>query len=98
MTVTMQESAVTQDKSLADAQALTQVTRYKVYTQRQFDKIEPLKRLSPEQRFEIEVVANVLPFRVNEYVIQELINWDNVPNDPVFQLTFPQRGMIAPED
>src|SRR5690625_1977955 len=98
MTVTMQESAVTQDKSLADAQALTQVTRYKVYTQRQFDKIEPLKRLSPEQRFEIEVVANVLPFRVNEYVIQELINWDNVTNDLVFLLTFPQRDMIVLED
>src|SRR5690625_1514681 len=98
MTVTMQESAVTQDNSLADDHALTHVAQYKVYTQRQVDKIEPLKRLSPEQRFEIEVVANVLPFRVNEYVIQELINWDNVPNDPVFQLTFPQRGMIAPED
>src|SRR5699024_2623436 len=35
---------------------------------------------------------------VNNYVINELIQWDNVPDDPVFQLTFPQRDMLAPED
>src|SRR5690625_7654700 len=98
MTVTTQNPAVAQVDSSVNTESLTQVTRYKVYTQRQFDKIEPLKRLSPEQRFEIEVVANVLPFRVNEYVIQELINWDNVTNDLVFLLTFPQRDMIVLED
>ncbi|MBZ0172124.1 MAG: hypothetical protein K8E66_07080, partial [Phycisphaerales bacterium] len=43
------------------------------------------------------VVSSVLPFRVNQYVIDELIDWSNVPDDPIFQLTFPQRGMLAPE-
>ena len=71
--------------------------RFKVYTARQLDKIEPLQRLDDETRFAMDVVANVLPFRVNEYVINELINWDNVPNDPIYQLTFPQKGMLAPE-
>lgn len=98
MTVTQQQPAIEQARSVAATQPLTQVTRYKVYTQRHLDQIEPLKKLSAEQRFEMEVVANVLPFRVNEYVIQELIDWDNVPDDPVFQLTFPQRGMIEPQD
>ncbi|MBS7326311.1 MAG: lysine 2,3-aminomutase [Thiopseudomonas sp.] len=46
----------------------------------------------------MRVVANVLPFRVNQYVIDELIDWNNIPQDPIFQLTFPQRGMLAPED
>lgn len=46
----------------------------------------------------MQVVAKVLPFRVNQYVIDELIDWDQVPNDPIFQLTFPQQGMLAPED
>ncbi|MCK5886027.1 MAG: lysine 2,3-aminomutase, partial [Alcanivorax sp.] len=50
--------------------------RFKVFTARQLDKIEPLKRLDDETRFAMEVVANVLPFRVNEYVIDELIDWD----------------------
>ncbi len=46
----------------------------------------------------MRVVASVLPFRVNQYVIEELIDWSNVPNDPIFQLTFPQREMLDPAD
>jgi KamA family protein len=34
---------------------------------------------------------------VNAYVIEELIDWANVPADPIFQLTFPQRDMLTPE-
>ncbi len=79
-------------------EGFTKNTQFQVYTDRQFDKIEPLQKLSAEQRFEMRVVASVLPFRVNQYVIDELIDWDNVPNDPIFQLTFPQRGMLDPAD
>lgn len=70
---------------------------FKVYTQRDLDRIAALQQLSPEQRFEMKVVSSVLPFRVNQYVIDELIDWCRVPDDPMFQLTFPQRGMLAPE-
>src|SRR5690606_16692761 len=31
------------------------------------------------------------------YVINELINWDNVPDDPIFTLTFPRKEMLIPE-
>ncbi len=70
---------------------------FKVYTQRDLDRIEQLARLPEARRFEMKVVSSVLPFRVNQYVIDELIDWNNVPADPIFQLTFPQRGMLAPE-
>lgn len=78
--------------------ALTQHTRFQVFTHRQLKQIAPLQKLPEEQRFAMEVVANVLPFRVNNYVVNELIQWDNVPSDPVFQLTFPQQDMLPPED
>ncbi len=68
---------------------------FKVYTQRDIDRIAQLTKLSAEQRFEMKVVSSVLPFRVNQYVIDELIDWDNIPADPIFQLTFPQRGMLS---
>jgi KamA family protein len=42
----------------------------------------------------MEVVSSVLPFRVNAYVVDELIDWSQVPQDPIFQLVFPQRGML----
>ncbi|WP_416347357.1 KamA family radical SAM protein [Denitromonas sp.] len=70
---------------------------FKVYTQRDLDKIEPLQALPEALRFEMKVVSSVLPFRVNQYVIDELIDWNNIPADPMFQLTFPQRGMLEAE-
>jgi KamA family protein len=57
-----------------------------------------LQCLTPEQRFDIEVVANVLPFRVNQYVLDELIDWSDPLNDPMFILSFPQPDMLARED
>ncbi|MGC9354536.1 MAG: KamA family radical SAM protein [Mariniphaga sp.] len=37
-----------------------------------------------------------MPFKVNNYVIDELIDWDNYENDPMFNLTFPQKEMLLP--
>ncbi len=72
--------------------------QFQVYTERQIDKIAALDQLSEAQRFEMKVVANVLPFRVNQYVIDNLINWRNIPDDPIFQLVFPQKGMLSEDD
>jgi len=71
--------------------------RFQSYQHRQIDKIDALKQMPDELRFEMRVVASVFPFRVNQFVIDNLIDWDKVPNDPVFQLTFPQRGMLDDE-
>ncbi len=70
---------------------------YKSYLLNNFRQIPQVARLSEEQQFQIEVVGNVLPFKTNNYVVEELINWDNVPNDPIFILTFPQKDMLSPE-
>ncbi len=69
--------------------------RFKVYTARDLPAIPQVARLPESLRFEMRVVASVLPFRVNDYVVNELIDWDRVPEDPIFQLVFPQRGMLA---
>lgn len=49
------------------------------------------------KRRAVEVVSRVLPFRTNDYVMRELIDWSRIPEDPIFQLTFPQRGMLDPQ-
>lgn len=71
--------------------------KYKAFALNNFRKIPQIERLSEEERFSIEVVGNVLPFKTNNYVVDELINWDNVPDDPMFVLTFPQKDMLLPE-
>lgn len=72
--------------------------KFRVYTRRDLDRIPQLGRFSNDELLAMKAVACVLPFRVNEYVCDELIDWDHVPEDPIFQLTFPQPGMLADKD
>lgn len=72
--------------------------KLEIYNFNRMDAIPQLARLSEVERDAMRAVAAVLPFRVNRYVIDELIDWDRVPEDPMFRLTFPQRGMLAEDD
>ncbi|KPK80334.1 MAG: lysine 2,3-aminomutase [Bacteroides sp. SM23_62_1] len=69
--------------------------KYKSYNIRNIDEIKQLSRLSKSQRHDIDIVARVLPFKTNNYVVDELINWDHYEDDPIFVLNFPQRGMLT---
>lgn len=69
--------------------------KMKFYGWRDLDNIPQIRNLPIEDRFSTKVVSRVLPFRVNNYVIEELIDWDNIPDDPIFQLTFMQKDMLS---
>jgi len=69
---------------------------YKSYAQHNFRQIPQIGCLTQEQIIDIDVVSHILPFKTNNYVVNELINWDNVPDDPIFTLTFPRREMLIP--
>jgi KamA family protein len=71
--------------------------KYVPYTLRNFKEIPQLKdHLSEEELFNIQVVGNVLPFKANNYVVDELIDWDHYRADPIYILTFPQKDMLKP--
>ena len=57
-----------------------------------------LQQLSAMERTCMKAVAAVLPFRVNNYVVEDLIDWSDIPSDPMYQLTFPQPGMLSTAD
>ncbi len=71
--------------------------KYCSYTLSNYKEIPQIKNLSEEQMFTIEVVGTVLPFKVSNYIINELIDWNNFQNDPFFILNFPQKGMLSKE-
>lgn len=75
---------------------ISQSCKYRSYALHNFRSIPEINMLSDELIEAIEVVGNVLPFKTNNYVVNELINWDNVPNDPIFTLTFPRKEMLLP--
>ena len=77
--------------------ALEKVGRkYKAFSLRNYKQIPQLAGLPPTHIRAIEVVGQVLPFRTNNYLVDELIDWDQAPDDPIFRLTFPQPGMLIP--
>ncbi len=77
-----------------DLQTAFQNPKYKPYGLNNYRQIAQIDRLTNEQIYDLEVVARVLPFRTNNYVIDELIDWRNIPNDPLYILNFPQKGML----
>ncbi|KUL37868.1 lysine 2,3-aminomutase [Streptomyces sp. NRRL F-4489] len=72
--------------------------RFRAYGPRHLDEIAARHGLPDDIRETVRRISLVLPFRVNSYVLDELIDWDDVPGDPMFQLTFPQRGMLPADD
>ena len=70
---------------------------YKAYNLKNYKSIQQLNVLSEDEIKSIEIVGHVLPFKVNNYVIDELIDWDNYQNDPMYHLTFPQKEMLKEE-
>ena len=72
--------------------------RYQAVTRANIAKHPIWGRLDADVREAIEIISLVLPFRTNTYLIENLIDWRRVPDDPIFQLTFPQRGMIEDDE
>lgn len=74
------------------------VERYQPVTRSNVARQPAWERLDASLREATMVVSTVLPFRTNAYVMRELIDWSRVPDDPMFQLTFPQQGMLSEDD
>lgn len=71
--------------------------RYKALHRGNIDRTPEWQSLPNDLREAVRVVSTVLPFRTNAYVLRELIDWSKVPDDPIYQLTFVQKDMLAPE-
>jgi KamA family protein len=70
--------------------------KYKAYARHNLNKIPTFGRLSQRQIRAIRIVSEVLPFKTNNYIVNELIDWDNYQDDPMFILSFPQESMLRP--
>lgn len=73
----------------ADAQP-----KFKPYTRQTIRQAPQWELLTAEQQEAVQVISHVLPFRTNQYVLEQLIDWDNIPRDPIYRLVFPHRDML----
>jgi L-lysine 2,3-aminomutase len=69
--------------------------KYQSYQLHNYTSIEGIDKLPAADRRAIEVTGRVLPFKANNYVTGELIDWNNIPEDPIFTLCFPRREMLG---
>jgi KamA family protein len=72
--------------------------KFKPYTRTSIRETVQWQSLPPDMREAVTVVSRVLPFRTNQYVMDELIDWSNIPDDPIFRLTFPLKEMLFAEE
>jgi KamA family protein len=73
------------------------IKKIEYYHAKHLENLPQLAKLSPLERLEMRAIAAILPFRVNNYVLEELIDWDNIPDDPIYRLTFPHPDMLSPQ-
>ncbi|MDR3062351.1 MAG: lysine 2,3-aminomutase [Dysgonamonadaceae bacterium] len=67
---------------------------YQTFTRSNYEQIPEISRLGQDDKEAIRVVGQVLPFKTNNYVTEQLINWNNIPSDPIFTLNFPRKEML----
>jgi L-lysine 2,3-aminomutase len=71
---------------------------FHAYSAKHLDTLVQRAGLSPQERLAVRAVASVLPFRTNSYVVENLIDWDAAPDDPIYRLVFPQPDMLPAAD
>ncbi len=69
-------------------------SKFKPFTRQSIRQARQWQWLPPDQQEAVQVVSHVMPFRTNEYVLDQLIDWNNVPDDPIYRLVFPHRDML----
>ena len=71
---------------------------FQAYSAKHLDMLVARAGLPPAERLAVRAVAAVLPFRTNSYVVENLIDWDAAPDDPIYRLVFPQPDMLPDAD
>ncbi len=71
--------------------------KYKAYGLKSLDKIANKYGISETDLPEIKLCGQILPFKTNNYVLEQLINWQNYREDPMFKLNFLNSQMLSKE-
>lgn len=72
--------------------------RFKPYTRQSISQARQWQWMPAHLQEAVQVVSHVLPFRANEYVMEQLIDWSNIPDDPIYRLVFPHRDMLHADE
>lgn len=72
--------------------------KYKSYNYKLFKESPFYEKLPLEEQETLSILTQIFHFKVNSYVLEFLIDWDNIPNDSMYRLAFPKKEMLDTED
>ena len=72
--------------------------RYVAYTSQSFKKSRYYDLIPESYREDFDILTRVLHFKTNNYVLDNLIDWQNFDHDPMVKLIFPNKEMMMPSD
>ncbi len=72
--------------------------KFRTYNHHSFTKSPYYERLPEKEKKTFRTLSQIFHFKANNYVLDHLINWEDVPNDPIYQLVFPREEMVFPQD
>jgi KamA family protein len=68
------------------------------YSNSTFKRTKYYEYLSKEQKEVFNILTRIFHFKVNNYVLENLIDWQCIPDDPIYKLVFPRQEMLAAAD
>ncbi|MGN7126755.1 KamA family radical SAM protein [Methylorubrum thiocyanatum] len=68
------------------------------YNENKIDHIPQSAKIPGDLLEGIRLAAMVFPFKVNDYSLDNLIDWTRIPDDPMFRLLFPHPDMLGEEN
>lgn len=71
---------------------------FRAVTTADLDELTARAGIAAEQRLRIRAIAEVLGFGTTGYVVEELIDWADAPDDPIYRLVFPNEDMLPATD
>ncbi|WP_299455944.1 hypothetical protein [uncultured Microscilla sp.] len=72
--------------------------KYISYNNHSFKKTKYYGRLSKAQQDDFDLLSNIFYFKTNNYVLDNLIDWDNLEQDPMFRLNFLHKNILSEAD
>lgn len=67
------------------------------YSSQTFKKTHYYQKLPLAEQHIFDVLSEVFHFKTNSYVLENLIDWEKLPDDPIYRLNFPNPKMLGPQ-
>jgi KamA family protein len=71
---------------------------YIAYNSKTFRNTIYYNKLPQTEKDSFNILSFIFHFKINNYIIENLIDWENIPDDPIYRLLFPRKEMLNKAD